>query len=49
MTHHSHPAGHRHQPASVSPSILRLSAWERVIAAVVLIAALWLAVRWAMV
>jgi hypothetical protein len=48
MTHHSHPVGHRHQPVSVAPSILRLSAWERVIAAAVLIAALWLAVGWAM-
>ena len=27
--HHHHPAGHAHPPASVSPSILRLSAVER--------------------
>jgi hypothetical protein len=48
MTHHSHPVGHRHQPVSVSPSILRLSAWERLAAVAVLIAALWAAVHLAM-
>jgi hypothetical protein len=48
MTHHQHPVGHRHQPASVSPSILRLSAWERLGAAAILIGVLWVAVHWAM-
>jgi hypothetical protein len=48
VTHHSHPEGHRHHPVSVFPSILRLSAWERLAAVAVLIAALWAAVYWAM-
>ena len=48
MTHPSHPAGHRHQPASVSPSILRLSAWERLAAVAMVIGVLWAAVYWAM-
>jgi hypothetical protein len=37
-----------HEPATISPSILRLSAWQRLAAAAVLIAVLWGAVRWAM-
>ena len=44
---HHHP-GHAHPPAIVSPSILRLSALERLAAAAVLIVALWGAVAWAM-
>jgi hypothetical protein len=47
MTHHHHAPGHAHPPASVSPSILRLSAWERLAVAAVIIAALWGAVAWA--
>jgi hypothetical protein len=39
---------HRHTPAVVAPSILRLSAWQRLAAVVVLVAALWGAVLWAM-
>jgi hypothetical protein len=45
--HHNHP-GHAHPPATVSPSILRLSAPERVAGVTLLIAALWLLVAWAM-
>ncbi len=41
--HHHHP-GHAHPPATVSPSILRLSALERLAAVAVLIVALWGAV-----
>jgi hypothetical protein len=36
-----------HAPATVSLSILRLSAWQRLAAAAVLIAVLWSAVHWA--
>ena len=42
--HHHHHPGHAHPPATVSPSILRLSALER-IAGVTLLIARW-AVRW---
>jgi len=46
--HHHHHPGHAHPPATVSPSILRLSALERLAAVAVLIVALWGAVIWAM-
>jgi hypothetical protein len=46
--HHHHHPGHAHPPATVSPSILRLSALERVAAVGVVIVALWSAVFWAM-
>ena len=47
-TRHSHPVAHRRaEPASVSPSILRMSAVERLGAVAVVIAALWAAVHWA--
>jgi len=46
--HHHHHPGDTHPPATVSPSILRLSALERLAAVTVLIAALWGAVFWAM-
>ena len=46
--HHHHHAGHAHPPAIVSPSILRLSALERLAAVAVVIAMLWGAVFWAM-
>ena len=46
--HHHHHPGHAHPPATVSASILRLSALERLAAVAVLIAALWGAVIWAM-
>jgi hypothetical protein len=50
MTHehrHHHP-GRSHPAAAVSPSLLRLSAAERLAAAAVVIALLWGAVLWAM-
>ena len=48
MEPHAHPhPGHTHPPATVSPSILRLSALERLAAVAVLIALLWGAVYWA--
>ena len=45
VTRHSH-GDTPHAPATVSLSILRLSAWERLAAAAVLIALLWGAVYW---
>jgi hypothetical protein len=48
QTHHHHHPGHAHPPATVSPSILRLSALERLAAVAVVVAALWGAVAWAM-
>ena len=45
--HHDHP-GHAHPPATVSPSILRLSALERLAAVAAVIVVLWGAVFWAM-
>jgi hypothetical protein len=53
MAAHRHDTPHRHDelrqvtPVSVSPSILRMSAVERLLAVAVVIAALWAAVRWA--
>jgi hypothetical protein len=46
VTRHSHGDA-PHEPATVSLSILRLSAWERLAAAAVLIALMWAAVHWA--
>ena len=46
MPRHSHGDA-PHEAATVSLSILRLSAWERLAAAGVLIALLWAAVHWA--
>ena len=46
--HHHHHPGQVHPPATVAPSILRLSALERLAAVAVLIAVLWGAVFWAM-
>ena len=48
VPHHHHHPGHGHPPAAISPSILRLSAWERLAAVGLVIAALWAAVLWAM-
>jgi hypothetical protein len=48
MTHQHHHSGHAHPPASVAPSILRLSAAERLIAVGAVIVLLWGAVFWAM-
>jgi hypothetical protein len=46
--HHHHHAGHRHPPASVAPSILRLSVVARLAVAAGVIALLWAAVFWAL-
>jgi len=46
--HHHHHAGHAHPPATVSPSILRLSALKRLDGVAVVIVTLWGAVFWAM-
>jgi hypothetical protein len=46
--HHHHQPGEAHPPAEVAPSLLRLSATERVAGAAVVIALLWGAVLWAM-
>jgi hypothetical protein len=45
--HHHHHAGHAHPPATVAPSILRMSALERLSFAAIAIVALWGAVLWA--
>jgi hypothetical protein len=45
--HHHHP-GEGHPPASISPSILRMSVPERLAIAAVLIAVVWGAVFWTM-
>ena len=47
MTHHQHRPDHVHPPVAVAPSILRLSAWQRLAVAGVLIALIWAAVFWA--
>jgi hypothetical protein len=46
--HHKHPPGQAHPAAPVAPSILRLSAAERLVAAAIVVAVLWAAVYWAM-
>jgi hypothetical protein len=46
--HHHHDPDHAHPSAEVAPSLLRLSAAERLAGAAVLIALLWGAVLWAM-
>jgi hypothetical protein len=47
LHHHRHDPGTAHPSASVSPSILRLSAYERLVAAALMSALLWGAVYWA--
>src|SRR5262249_51086232 len=46
--HHHHPPGEGHPPATVAPSILRLSVLERLVLAAAAIAVIWGAVIWAM-
>jgi hypothetical protein len=48
LSHHHHHAGHAHPPATVHPSILRMSVLERLAASVAVIALIWLAAYWAM-
>ena len=45
--HHHHHPGHTHPPASVAPSILGLSALERLCIAAAAILVLWAAAFWA--
>ena len=45
--HHHHHPGHVHPPASVHPSILRLSVLQRLGFAAGLIALIWVATFWA--
>jgi hypothetical protein len=48
MSHHPHHhPDHAHPSAAVAPSLLRLSAAERLVGAAVVIALLWGAVLWA--
>jgi len=46
--HHHHHPGQMHPPAFVHPSILRLSALQRLAFSTGLIALLWLAAFWVM-
>ena len=46
--HHHHPPGHAHPSADITPSLIRLSAIERMAAVAVVIALLWGVVAWAM-
>ncbi len=48
MTHHHHDPGHAHPIAQVAPSLLRMSALERLAAAVCAALVLWAAVWWAL-
>jgi hypothetical protein len=45
--HHHHHPGEGHPPATVAPSILRMSGLERLALAAALIAVLWGVVFWA--
>jgi hypothetical protein len=47
MAHHHHHPGKAHPSPQISPSLLRLSAFERLAVSAVAIAVLWLAVLWA--
>jgi hypothetical protein len=47
MAHHHHHPDHAHPPLRMSPSILRLSAAERLAGVAVIAALLWVAVIWA--
>jgi hypothetical protein len=46
--HHHHHPGHVHPPATVHPSILRMSVWERLAASTVLVGLIWAVALWAM-
>jgi len=46
--HHHHPPGQGHPPATMAPSVLRMSVTERLALAALLIIVLWSAVIWAM-
>jgi hypothetical protein len=44
--HHHHEAGHGHPARTASPSLLRMSAAERLAAALAIAGVLWLATWW---
>jgi hypothetical protein len=46
--HHHHAPGHAHPPAPLAPSMLRLSALQRLGGATVVAALIWACVWWAM-
>ena len=46
--HHHHHPGHTPPPATIDPSILRLSVVERLGAVALVIAIIWAVVFWAM-
>jgi hypothetical protein len=48
MTHHDHQPGHAHPSSTLRPSLLRLSALERISASAAICAVLWLAMWWAL-
>jgi hypothetical protein len=48
MTHHHHETGEAHPVAHVAPSLLRMSALERLAMAAIAAVVLWTAVWWAL-
>lgn len=46
MSHHHHEAGHGHPARTASPSLLRISAVERLIAALAIAGVLWITTWW---
>ena len=48
MTHHHHETGHGHPARAVTPSLLRMSAAERFVAALAIAGVLWVVVWWVM-
>ncbi len=48
MTHHHHHTGEAHPVARVAPSLLRMSAFERLALAAIAVIVLWAAVWWAL-
>jgi hypothetical protein len=47
MTHHHHHPGNAHPSSTISPSLLRLSAAQRLGVVFILIALMWAAALWA--
>jgi len=48
MTHHHHESGHGHPARAVPPSLMRMSAVERFVAALAIAGVLWVSVWWVM-
>jgi len=46
ITHHHHEAGHGHPARTAPPSLLRMSAAERLVAAIAIAIVLWGVVWW---